>query len=51
MYHVTFRGTHREAGLRRGRFLASHGNFILQNAPFPVTLLLRTKNEKKSQKE
>ena len=37
MYHVTFRGTHREAGLRRGRFLASHGNFILQNAPFPVT--------------
>ena len=37
MYHVTYRGTHREAGLRWGRRLASHGNLILQNVPFPIT--------------
>ncbi len=35
MYHVTYRGTHREAGLHWGRRLASHGNLILQNVPFP----------------
>ena len=37
MYHVTYRGTHREAGLHWGRRLASHGNLILQNVPFPIT--------------
>lgn len=37
MYHGRFHGTHYEIGFRWGALLASHGNFILKNIPFPIT--------------
>lgn len=37
MYHARFHGTHYEIGFRWGALLASHGNYILKNIPFPIT--------------
>lgn len=37
MYHVRFKGTHFEAGLKWGAALGKRGNFILSRVPFPVT--------------
>lgn len=37
MYHVRFRGTHYEIGLKWGTGLFKCGKFLLSNVPFPVT--------------
>ncbi len=37
MYHVRFRGTHREIGTRYGALLAKHGQYLLENVPYPIT--------------
>ena len=37
MYHARFHGSHYEIGFRWGSQLATHGNYILNNIPFPVT--------------
>lgn len=37
MVHEHFQGTHYEIGYRFGRALAEHGQFLLNNVPYPIT--------------
>ena len=37
MNHLRFKGNHYEIGYRWGSLLAGHGNYILDQVPFPIT--------------